>query len=133
MIASDYFNVFDADYEPMTTVTFGEVRVEGKVLYRAADDRELVIATRYPDGVQFTYGGSVDYEEVFYVVNGRGSRRSGPAAAVEMKAGDLIYVHPGVELAYVYEPGFVDVAFFWSDQRLDPDLSGGMTRSQVVS
>jgi mannose-6-phosphate isomerase-like protein (cupin superfamily) len=132
MIASDFFNVFEADFEAMTTVTFGEVRVEGRVLYRAADDRRLVIATRYPDGVRFSYGGSVDHEEVFYVVQGRGTRRSGSAAAVDMKAGDLIYVRPGVELAYVYEPGFVDVAFFWSEKRLDPDLSGGILRSHVV-
>jgi mannose-6-phosphate isomerase-like protein (cupin superfamily) len=133
MSASDYFNVFEVEYEAMTTVTFGDARVEGRVLYRAADDRKLVIATRYPEGVRFTYGGSADYEEIFYVVAGHGSRSSGTGQTVEMNPGDLIYVHPGVELAYVYEPGFVDVAFFWSERRLDPELSGGIVKAHVVS
>jgi hypothetical protein len=50
-----------------------------------------------------------------------------------MKVGDLIVVHPGVEIDYLYGPGFADVAFFWSARRLPGDLVGGITRRHTGS
>jgi hypothetical protein len=125
---SDFFNVLTAEFEPMTTVTFGDARVDGRVLYESPDFSHLIIATRYPDGVRFTYGGTVDYEEAFYVAAGSGSRTFADGRSVAMESGDLIFVHPGVEIDYVYRPGFADVAFFWSARRLPDDLIGGITR-----
>ena len=115
----------------MTTKTFAGARVEGRILYQAPDRRQLVLATRYPQGVAFDYGGSVDYQEAFYVSSGGGMRTFADGNSVPMREGDLIYVHPGVEISYLYEPGFSDVAFFWSDTELSPDLVGGLTGSQV--
>jgi hypothetical protein len=36
-------------------------------------------------------------------------------------AGDLIYVRPGVDIDYVYGLGFIDIAFFWSENKVLPD------------
>jgi hypothetical protein len=44
-----------------------------------------------------------------------------------MRSGDLIYVQPRVEVKYVYEPGFADVAFFWSDSELPAEIVGGLS------
>lgn len=115
----------------MATETFGDAPVEGRILYQAPDRRQLVVATRYPEGVSFDYGGSVDYREAFYVSSGRGMRTFTDGSAAPMREGDLIYVHPGVEISYVYEPGFSDVAFFWSERELSPDLVGGLSSSVV--
>jgi hypothetical protein len=125
---SDFFNVLAAEFEPMRTVTFGDARVDGRVLHESPDFTHVIIATRYPDGVRFTYGGNVDYEEAFYVAAGSGSRTFADGRRVAMEVGDLIFVHPGVEIDYVYGPGFADVAFFWSTGRLPDDLVGGITR-----
>jgi hypothetical protein len=124
---SDFFNVLTAEFEPMTTVTFGDARVDGRVLYESPDFRHLIIATRYPDGVRFRYGGTVDYEEAFYVAAGSGNRTFADGRRVPMEVGDLIFVQPGVEIDYFYGPGFADVAFFWSTRRLPSDLVGGIT------
>jgi hypothetical protein len=128
---ADFFNVFAASYETMATETFGDARVEGRILYRSPDYRQLIIATRYPDGVTFVYGGPVDYQEAFFVARGHGTRTSEDGRVVEMNAGDLIYVRPHVEIEYVYDPGFLDVAFFWSEARLSADLTGHLTSAQV--
>jgi hypothetical protein len=124
---ADFFNVLTAEFEPMRTVTFGDARVDGRVLYESSDFSHLIIATRYPDGVRFRYGGTVDYEEAFYVAAGSGSRTFADGRRVSMEVGDLIFVHPGVEIDYFYGPGFADVAFFWSARRLPSDLVGGIT------
>lgn len=129
--ASDFFNVFTAEYDRMTTETFGDAPVAGRILYQSPDYRQLAIATRFPAGVSFTYGGPVDYQEVFYVVSGHGTRTFDDGRTVDMTAGDLIYVRPHVEIEYVYDPGFIDVAFFWSDRRLSSDLTGGLSAVQL--
>lgn len=131
MKPADFFNVLDAAFEPYKTTDFGDARVEGRILYRAPDRRQLVIATRYPDGVAFTYGGSVDYQEAFYVSTGKGSRTFADGSTVPMRTGDLIYVRPGVEVSYLYGRGFSDVAFFWSDTELRPDLEGGLSVPEI--
>jgi mannose-6-phosphate isomerase-like protein (cupin superfamily) len=131
LIPTDFFNVLDSKFESMTTETFADARVEGRILYQAPDRRQLVIATRYPEGVAFEYGGSVDYHEAFYVSSGSGVRTFPDGNAVPMREGDLIYVRPGVEISYLYGPGFSDVAFFWSDAELSPDLVGGLSGSEV--
>jgi len=129
---ADFFNVLDSEgFEPMATETFGEARVEGRILHLSSDRRQLVIATRYPDGVAFDYGGAVDHEEAFYVSAGRGARKLPDGRTVPMRVGDLIFVRPGVEVGYVYEPGFSDVAFFWSDSELRRDLLGGLRSTQA--
>jgi mannose-6-phosphate isomerase-like protein (cupin superfamily) len=125
----DFFNVFTALYEPMTVSFFAGSGAEARILYRSSDGRHLAVASRYPDGVRFRYGGTVDYQEVFYIVRGRGSRTLPDQNPLAMSEGDLIYVRPGVEIDYVYEPGFADVAFFWSDSKpLSPTLTEGLTR-----
>lgn len=125
----DFFNVLDAEYEPMASEVFGDSHVDGRVLYESPDFTHVIVATRYPDGVAFTYGGSIDYLEAFYVAEGKGSRTFGEdRITVPMVVGDLIFVHPGVEIDYMYEPGFADVAFFWSATRLPSHLVGGLTR-----
>jgi hypothetical protein len=126
---ADFFNVFLAQYEPMDVEYFQGSGAEARILYQSVDRRHLTIASRYPQGVRFRYGGTIDYQEVFYVVSGRGRRAYPDGSSVEMTTGDLIYVRPGVEIDYVYEPGFVDVAFFWSDQNpLSSDITGGIGR-----
>jgi hypothetical protein len=124
---SDFFNVFTALYEPMNVSFFAGSGAEAKILYQSSDGRHLAVASRYPNGVRFRYGGTVDYQEVFYIVRGRGSRTLPDGRSLSMSEGDLIRVRPGVEIDYVYEPGFADVAFFWSDSRpLSPSLTDGV-------
>jgi hypothetical protein len=129
---SDFFNVLSAEYERMATEAFGDALVEGRILFRSLDYRQLAIATRYPEGVEFTYGGSVEYQEIFYVVRGHGTRSFPDGRTVELNEGDLIYVRPHVEVTYVYDAGFVDIAFFWSERRLSPDLTGGIAGAEVI-
>ncbi len=128
----DFFNVFLAQYEPMTVDYFAGSGAEGRVLYESADRRHLCIATRYPLGIQFRYGGSVSYKEVFYVISGRGRRTYADGSSVAMTAGDLIYVRPGIDIDYVYEPGFADVAFFWTEvDPLPAEISAGIRRKGI--
>lgn len=123
---SDFFNVFQTRYEPLEVEYFRGSGAGGRVLYQAPDRRHLVIATRYPHGVTFRYGGSVDYMESFYVVQGQGSRKLPDGTVIAMGAGDLICVRPGLDIEYVYGPGFMDVAFFWSENApLPASLSQG--------
>lgn len=123
MTASDYFNIFTAEYSQLQGAGFGDA--ESRVLHHGSDGRSLVIATRFPDGGKFTFAPS-GYEEVFYIAAGSGTRSVPSGETHEMKPGDLIYVHPGVEVEYTFEPGFVDVALFWSDTPLDPALTAGL-------
>lgn len=121
----DFFNVFTADYEIMGGTLEG-TGADGRILYMSDDRSHLVIASRYPEGAQFTYGADVDFLEAFYVVSGHGSRTFADGTSVEMKAGDLIFVRPGIDVDYVYGPGFFDVAFFWStDKALPAGLGEG--------
>ena len=83
--------------------------------------------------MQFTYGGSVDYHEAFYVAEGSGRRQFADGSAVPMTTGDLIYVRPGVEITYTHGPGFLDIAFFWTDQALGPAIAPGLTKAEVTS
>jgi len=126
----DFFNVLSAQYKPMDTEYFHESgAAEARVLYQSADRRHLTIASRYPNGVSFRYGGTVDHKEAFYVVRGQGRRTFADGTSVEMVEGDLIYVRPGIDIDYVYGPGFLDVAFFWSDGKpLSASLTGGIAR-----
>jgi hypothetical protein len=125
----DFFNVYTALYEPMNVSFFAGSGAEAKILYQSSDGCHLAVASRYPNGVRFRYGGAVDYREVFYIVRGCGSRTLPDGTSVAMSEGDLIYVRPGVEIDYVYEPGFADVAFFWSDSKaLSAALIEGVTR-----
>jgi mannose-6-phosphate isomerase-like protein (cupin superfamily) len=125
----DFFNVFTATYEPMENEYFRGSGAGAKILYRSQDGRHLAVATQYPNGVRFRYGGTVSYKEVFYVVRGHGHRTFPDGTSVEMIAGDVIYVKPGIEIDYVYDPGFMDVAFFWSDSGpLDPFLAGTLAK-----
>ena len=127
--AADFFNVFQAQYEVMETDYFLGSGADARILFESADRHHLVVATRYPQGVRFRYGATVDYQEAFFVVRGEGSRSFPDGNVVAMTAGDLIYVRPGVDVEYVYSPGFLDVAFFWSvDKPLDPSLAAGVAR-----
>src|ERR1700712_2269272 len=94
----DFFNVFTAVYEPMENEYFRGSGAGAKILYQSQDRRHLAVATQYPNGVKFRYGGTVSYKEVFYVVRGQGRRTYADGTSVEMTAGDLIYVEPGVEI-----------------------------------
>jgi len=116
----DFFNVFLAKYEAMEVDYFAGSGAEGRVLYLAPDRRHIVVATRYPLGVSFKYGGKAEYQEAFYVVCGNGSRKLADGTVIEMKPGDLIFVRAGIEIEYVYGVGFVDVAFFWSENSALP-------------
>lgn len=125
----DFFNVFAAQYEPMAAEYFRGSGAEARILYESSDGRHLAVASRYPQGVRFRYGGAVEYHEVFYVVRGHGQRRYPDGTSLDMHAGDMIYVHPGVEIDYLYEPGFVDVAFFWWEAKpLPAELTAGIAR-----
>jgi hypothetical protein len=125
----DFFNVFSAAYEVLDSEYFVGSGAEARVLFQAPDRRHLAVASRYPHGVRFRYGGSADYREVFYVVRGCGTRTVVDGARIEIVEGDLVYVRPGIEVDYVYEPGFIDVAFFWSDcAPLSAALTAGIRR-----
>jgi mannose-6-phosphate isomerase-like protein (cupin superfamily) len=111
----DFFNVLTARYEPLEVDIFRGSGAEARILFESVDGRHLVVASRYPHGVRFRYGGSVHYREAFFVVRGSGTRSFANGSSVAMTEGDLIYVRAGVEIDYAYCPGFIDVAFFWSD------------------
>lgn len=121
--ASDFFNVFTAEFSKLSDSGFGDA--ESRVLYQGADGRSLVTVTRFPNGGGFTFAPS-GYEEVFYIAAGTGTRTLPSGEKLEMNPGDLIYVHQDVDVEYTFEPGFVDVALFWSDEPLDPSLAGGL-------
>ena len=130
---SDHFNVFNARYETMENEYFEGSGAQGRILHQSADGQHLTIATRYPNGVRFSYGAQVDYMETFYVVHGHGTRTLPDGSVLDMNAGDVILVQPGIEIAYVYDPGLVDVAFFWSSQRLPDSLTGGLSPPEFAS
>lgn len=131
-VFADYFNVFEAQYELLQSDYFAGSAAEGRVLFESEDRRHLVVATRYPQGVEFRYGGRVDYQEAFYIVKGSGSRVFQDGTSIAIREGDLIYVRPAVEIDYVYHPGLIDVAFFWSDSGpLDPALAQGVRHRGV--
>lgn len=123
MADSDFFNVFTDSYQALEGAGFGDA--ESRILYQGADGRSLVIATRFPKGGSFTFAPS-GYQEVFYIAGGTGTRTLPSGEKLTMNPGDLIYVHPDQPVEYTFEPGFVDVALFWSDEPLDPSLSAGL-------
>ncbi len=129
MTPSDFFNIFPAEYAGLEGAGFGDA--ESRILYNAEDGRSLVIVTRFPDGGKFTFSPS-GYEEVFYVAGGTGTRTLPSGEKLAMNPGDLIYVHPDADVEYEFDPGFVDVALFWSDTPLDPSLSAGLSAHVVV-
>ena len=48
---------------------------------------------------------------------------------VDLRVGDVIQVRPGVDAHYVYDPGFVEVSYFWSEQGALPAyLSDGLSQ-----
>lgn len=124
MVVSDFFNIFAAEYAKLEGSGFGAA--ESRILYQGADNRSLVIATRFPEGGKFTFAPH-GYEEVFYIAGGTGTRTLPSGETLAMTPGDLIYVQPDEQTDYVFEPGFVDVALFWSDKPLDPALAGGLS------
>jgi mannose-6-phosphate isomerase-like protein (cupin superfamily) len=124
----DFFNVFDTDYEHLDVEIFRGAGAQGRILHQSADRSHLVIASRYPNGVRYSGAGSFDYHEAFYIVHGSGSRTFPDGTSVKLTAGDLIWVVPGLEQSVVYDPGLMNVAFFWSTQGPLPDLTAGLSR-----
>jgi mannose-6-phosphate isomerase-like protein (cupin superfamily) len=126
----DNFNVFTANYKVMTANMFDGLNAGARILHLSDDGCHMTVASRYPKGVDGSlaepYGADMDYYESFYIVKGTGRRIFADGTVVEMKEGDLIFVQPGIPVTYMYDPGFVDVAFFWSDKPLPKFLTGNV-------
>lgn len=127
----DFFNVFEDHYESIDHPLFEGSGAQGQILYEADDRRHFVIAGRYPNGLKFTSAGSSDFREAFYIVSGQGSRTFPDGEVRRMAAGDLVLVTPEVEVAYVYDPGVVNVSFFWSTDKPLPDLAPGIRKRSI--
>ncbi|CAA9379091.1 MAG: hypothetical protein AVDCRST_MAG32-1399 [uncultured Nocardioides sp.] len=120
---ADSFNVLTGDYLPTVLTEFGDTPAEVRVLHLSHDRRQLVVACRYEGGASVISTGSPDAQEVFFVVAGKGLRTFDDGSSTPMVVGDLIFVLPGQQVHYHYDPGFTIVVHFWSPDGLDEAIT----------